>query len=152
MYICPRFHNKLKWLEYLRWHTMCLVDWVHLLRILNSHYLFVCLRKYSSIKNRLQVCDRVLGFLWTMNCGLKSSTWNSSSSVKAGYRHLMWRMQNETYSVYDSIMFWINLYFKLCLFPTLWIVNPYSVTKYDVLRVIYYVFLFEGFHSNCNNL
>ena len=47
---CPRFHNKSKRLEYLRWHSMCLVDWVYLLRISNSHYLFVCLCKYSSIR------------------------------------------------------------------------------------------------------
>ena len=50
MCICPCFHNKPKRLKYLQWHIMCLVDWVYLLRILNFHYLFVCLHKYSSTK------------------------------------------------------------------------------------------------------
>ena len=53
MCTCPCFHNKLKRLEYLRWHLMCLVDWMYLLGILNSYYLFICLYKYSSIENML---------------------------------------------------------------------------------------------------
>ena len=147
MPICngPCFLNKSKWLEYLRWHLMCLVDWVYLLRILNSHYLFVCLHKYSSIKSRLQICGRVLGFLWTAECGLESNTWNSSLSVKVGCRHLKWRMQNETYSMYNSNYVLNKLYFKLCIYRILWIVNPYSILKYYIRRAICYVFLFESF-------
>ena len=129
MCICLCFHNKSKRLEYLWWHTMCLVDWVNLLRMFNSHYLFVCLLKYFSIKNRLQVCSRVLGFLWFVNYQLESSTWNSSSSVKASYRHLHEGCRTRHILCMIVIMFWINLYFKLYLFPTLWIVNPYSTTK-----------------------
>ena len=102
MCICPCFHNKLKRLEYLRWHPMCLMDWVYLLRILNSHYLFICLHKHSSIRDRRQVCGRVLGFLQTVECRLESSTWNSNLSVKVDYWHLMWRIQNKTYSVTNS--------------------------------------------------
>ena len=71
---CPCFHNKPKRLEYLPWHLVCLVDWVYLLRILNSHYLFVYFHKYSSTKNKLQDCSRILGLPRATECGLQSST------------------------------------------------------------------------------
>ena len=140
MCVCPYFHNKSKWLKDLRWDPMCLVDWVYLLRILNSHYLLVCFHKYSSI---------TIGFKSTAEFWDVYEPWNVDLSLELGTPARMsrraagtWREGYKTKDILCMIviMFWINLYFKLYLFPTLWIVNPYSITKYEILRAIYYVF------------
>ena len=93
MCTCSRFHNKSKQLEYLWWYLMCLVDWVYLLGILNSHYLFVCLHKYSNMKDiGLQVCGRVLGLLQLHDVGLSPALGTTARVSRWSTDLTKWRM------------------------------------------------------------